>query len=598
MPPTPLNQGKLSAMGSPFAQSTQGQSPFNNNASQSPFHNPSSQMQSFIPQGFNAPSFSGGMNSQQSISQSNDKLIQALSKLTQVISTGGKGGGIAGAVGMGGGINPTPTTANPTANNQQTQTIQNQTGTTTTANIPISTPIPVTNQNKSGMSIASVAASGLRAFNSAGSATASADLLSLLPGVGGMLAAPYRITGGMVGGIANLQAANKQRMLSAGVYGDVGLGANKDLNAFAKLGIDPNEAIGMQMQAQNSGFGRFTTQGVGATANLPFGMNLSRMAGLGFSGGTAGLFQTLGSTMNPNAINRNGLFSLGFNQGFNDIQMQGLAGGILGLQKNLFNQTGGGMNADTFNSIAALSSGAGAFMGERIQNIYAGMGGLIKNNSPFGDLGSRMIDLSVQQSAPGDYYAQAKERERLKGDPKAVAKILLEKSNGDIQTAKAIALSTGMSTTDIDTAFASIQISGENAMSGPISKAQQEFNKINELQFGEKAGGSAVNVAAQQAQYAIENVTKYSGKVAEVMKSDRQIQTDKLDTFDPKAAAEAIKKISEATSAANEVMFKVIKKLSDLVDKVEKVGFGKAIGDAIKEGFKEVGKKIREYLPF
>ncbi len=201
MPPVSSNptfaQNNLSSMGSPFSQQRQGQTPFINNASQSPFNNLATSQNQTIPTGFNSPSFSAGTfgnNSQNAIVQSNDKLAQALSKLTQVISSGGGKGGGTGAIGIGTGVNPTPTTANPTANSQ--------TITQTTA------------QNQGTSRFGDILRSGLRGFAQAGSATSAADLISLIPGVGPMLAAPYKIAGGMAGGIASLQAANKQRIFN------------------------------------------------------------------------------------------------------------------------------------------------------------------------------------------------------------------------------------------------------------------------------------------------------------------------------------------------------------------------------------------------
>jgi hypothetical protein len=613
-PQAPLSsQQRLPSM-SPFSNNG---NKTTNNATQSPFNSSNSNNMS---SGFKQPNFTGAASGpsfgggDKALINSNNNLVQAINKLTQQLvklsggSASGSGGqhaattvgsraggpgltfgGLAAGTGLGSiamqGISNAvnsyfnPQVNNPTLLPQGKRSLQ-QAGLQTGINMALGT---------AGM------------FGNAAGATGVGDILRGIPFVGGLLAAPFSIAQSKAGGVAALQAANKASMLSAGQFGDIGVSSNKDLSNFTRFGISGVDAANMQIATRNAGLGRFSTQ---AGGQLPFGMALSSMVGLGLSPQTAGGFQALGSKLNPMAMGSNGInsiFGAAFNLGFGDQQMANFAQSMMQTQKNMFALAGSrfmGPGAPRTSELAALGLGSldigKAFGGDLMSSIMSKTSGFVPTKgSPYGNLGTAILENQIMKMAPGDYEAQAKLREDFQTSPLAVARQFREAMGGDITKTKNL-LRQQFTTTETDTVLRSLEFDDQRqALMSSLS--QDQMQKYDELT---KRGIASVNVAKTLADQGIKDVG-YSNTIAQVIAMDEKVKATQLKEFDPAKAQKAIETISETGAAINELIYKLVGQIGKIIEKIEKFkfkDFSNEIITEIKALPTAIGKSISKYI--
>lgn len=569
--PTPPRQQPL-MQPSPLGQQAQAYSPFsnqtNNNASASPF-NQSNQPQAAAGQaGFKAPTFTGpvGGDASKALIQSQNNLIQAINKLTQGIGNIGRGttGGTPGAAAG------TATNANPS-------------NTTTAATGPgIGTQQQSFDLKKGAKAIAGFA-SGL------GGSTLG-DIIGSIPYVGGLLAAPYNAAAGKAGSVANLQALNRESFFASGIFKGGTVASNADLRNFARMGIGPDEALRMQIEAKNVGFGRNKTSG--PESALAFGANLSQFAQMGFGGTTAGLTAAISERLNPAAINANRIFAFGANMGLNDVSMQGLLGNVLGIQKST-SMMGGNLSGRSIENLMGALSYKGGLMGESVAGLFQGMANIGKTESPFGDLAAQVIQSQAALAAPGDIYGQAKYMEELSGDPLKKFKLLQQRLG--TRAAKESLLGQGLTTQQIDALIAGQE--GEFLATQQMPEAmkyryEMRKNKEGKMERVQVSGIEGIGLAQATAGAALGDATEFANKIELVFRKNRELEENKLSQITEKGINELV----EMSKKSTDIVSGGFNKLMEGIDKISK-----ALNNLKMPDFTEIGKSIattmRSYLP-
>jgi hypothetical protein len=566
--PTPPRQQPL-MQPSPLGQQAQAYSPFsnqtNNNASASPF-NQSNQPQATAGQaGFKAPAFTGPIagDASKALIQSQNNLIQAINKLTQGIGNIGRGttGGTPGAAAG------TATNANPSN--------------TTTAVAGVGT-----QQNQDF----SKRAKAIAGFASGLGGSTLGDIIGSIPYVGGLLAAPYNAAAGKAGSVANLQALNRESFFASGKFGGGTVKDNADLRNFARMGIGPDEALRMQIEAKNVGFGRNLTSG--PNSSLAFGANLSQFAQMGFGGTTAGLTSAISERLNPAAINANRIFAFGANMGLNDVSMQGLLGNVLGIQKST-SMMGGNLSGRAIENLMGAMSYKGGLMGESVAGIFGAMSNIGKTESPFGNLAEQVIQSQAALAAPGDIYGQAKYMEELSGDPLKKFKLLQQRLG--TRAAKESLLGQGLTTQQIDALVAGQE--GEFLATQQMPEAMQyryemRKNKEGKMERVQVSGIKGIGLAEATAGAALGDATTFAQQIELVFRKNRELEENKLSQITEKGINELI----EMSKTTTDVVSGGFNKLMEGIDKISK-----ALNNLKMPDFSEIGKSIattmKSYLP-
>jgi hypothetical protein len=612
--PTPPRQQSPLMQPSPIGQQTQSASPFsnpiNNNASASPFNQPMGQPQQGPngQTGFKPPTFGGAQgDASKALIQSQNNLIQAINKLTQSIGNvgkGGSGGTTATGVGTGTTVNANPSNTTTTAGYQNTfgglkagtglgdllgQAIGNRIGINgrNPANV-----LPQGNRSliqAGGNTLINAGMTSLGYMSQFGSASTIADIVKAIPFIGPVQAAGYQLAANKAGPVANLQQLNMQSMFSSGFFGGAGIGENKDLANFAAMGIGPEEALQMQLQAKNVGFGRFTTSG--PTSALAFGANLSQFARRGFSATTAGLTAAISDKLNPAAMSANNIFGLGANMGMNDATMQSTLQSILGIQKNVSLQ-GGRLNAQTIEGLTGALSYKGAFTGEAVAGAVSGMAGVGRFENPYGDYANQVLQSEARKFAPGDYFKQAQFLEQLKGDPARKFK-LLEGRLGARRAKEVLAGQEGLTTEQIS----AIAISANNP--NMLAGIKSPFT-------GQKMEGIAgIELASQLSTAGLEDATTYADKILAVSKANRRIEKNQLDNL--KTDEATIDRLVKTAETANDIATKgfdtlvaAVERLSKGAEALSKLDFSmEGLGEIISGAFQTALENVKTIVnPF
>lgn len=537
--PTPPRQQPL-MQPSPLGQQAQAYSPFsnqtNNNASASPF-NQSNQPQAAAGQaGFKAPTFTGpvGGDASKALIQSQNNLIQAINKLTQGIGNIGKGttGGTPGAAAG------TATNANP-SNTTTAAAVTNQTNQTQQSNFR-------QNLNEFGKSIIQGVPG---TFSNFASASTIADIVKTIPFIGPIKAVGYQLAASKASSVANLQQLNRDVSLSSGILSGSNINQNTDLRNFTRMGISPSDAMQMQIQAGNAGFGRFST--FGPNSALAFGANLSQFVRRGFGATTAGLTAAISDVnLNPAAMNANNIFAQGANLGMNDVTMQSTLQSVLGIQRSTALQ-GGKLNTRGVEGIlATLLPTKGAFAGEFAANTIGGMAGIGRFENPYGDYANQIIQSEARKFAPGDYFKQAQFLEELKGDPTRKFK-LLEGRVGERRAKEILAGQEGLTTQGI--------LAIQNAANMPALSIKSPFEGLDMKMKG-------VGLASDLSRYELDDITKFGNKIRAVSKANRRIEENQLKNLNTDQGA--IDKLVATAETANNIASKGFDTMIDALNRL------------------------------
>jgi hypothetical protein len=503
--------------------------------------------------------------------QSNKELVQALKDLTSAIKQQGKG---------------TPT-GQPIS--QVQPNISGMTGKTTGG---ILSNIGQTFANIGGMTM-----SGLRAGSSLASQSTAAGLLSQVPLIGGMLAAPFSIYTAKAGGVSSLEQLNRRVQFGGGNFAGSAVSANRDLYNFAQFGMGPAEALGMQLETQGAGLGRFMTSG--PNSQLAFGTNLSQFARMGFSGTTAGLFQGMSSNFNANRLNQNGIFGFAANAGFSDNMMQTLAQSIRSIQSSTTMNLGGGLlNNQSLNNLTALGLPMfGAETGGVLSKIYGASANITKAFNPY----SGLVGLGLQNEAirrgGGNVFETFRAQEQMAADPIEMVKQALRQSGGNQMRARDLLVGEqGLTTGQVELLMGA-EASGKKF--GDLLKDQSALQVLGE-KAGALGGVAGVQVSKRLASQELEDTT-LGGKIANALKENREVERNLLknQVDDTKQILEALKTIAAGVAVIANIVTELFGLMKGLYEKFMNTNVGKAVSERISQTstfFKHLYLDVKEYL--